>query len=210
MSISRWAALAPLPLTAVVVAAAPASASATSTAKAQALVASAISTTSSAKSVTVIGSGSSSGKSVKIDLTVGPSAAFGTLTYSGQATTLRRVGTAIFAKGTKGFLEQQGMSASQATVEANKWFSIPTSDTSDYQNLDQFLTLSGLLAGLVPSAKGDVVTGSKKTTVRGQAVRRSWAPSRARRAPSTWPHTASPTSCGWCSSRAPRAGAPST
>jgi hypothetical protein len=170
MSISRWAALAALPL-AIVAAAAPASAaSSTSLTKAQALVASAISTTSAVQSVKVSGNGSSSGKTVKINLTVGPNAAFGTLTYSGQTTTLRRVGTAIYAKGTKGFLEQQGMSASQAKVEANKWFSIPSSDTSDYQNLDQFLTVSGLLAGLVPSAKGDKVTGSKLSTLRGQKV----------------------------------------
>jgi hypothetical protein len=171
MSISRWAALAVLPLTTVVAAAAPASAaSSTSLTKAQALVASAISTTSAVKSVKVVGSGSSAGKTVKINLTVGPNAAFGTLIYSGQTTTLRRVGTAIYAKGTQGFLEQQGMSASQAKVEANKWFSIPTSDASDYQNLDQFLTVSGLLAGLVPSAKGDKVTASKLSTLRGQKV----------------------------------------
>jgi hypothetical protein len=176
-SISRWAALAVLPLAtlatldATVLPAGEASAAATSTStKTQALVTAAIAATNAATSVTVNGSGSSSGKSVKIALTVGQKAAFGSLTYSGQTTTLRRLGSAIYAKGTKGFLEQQGLSTSQATVEANKWFRIPTSDATDYHDLDQFLTVTGLLSGLVPSATGATVSGTKKATLHGQAV----------------------------------------
>jgi hypothetical protein len=174
-SLSRWAALTVLPLASIAAAVLPAgeasaaSTSATSS-KAQALVTAAIAATNAAKSVTVSGSGSSSGKSVKIALTVGPSDAFGSLTYSGQTTTLRRLGSDIYAKGTKGFLEQQGLSTSQATVEANKWFRIPTSDATDYHDLDQFLTVTGLLSGLVPSATGAVISGTKKATLNGQAV----------------------------------------
>jgi hypothetical protein len=135
-----------------------------------ALLKSAIANTKGAKSFTVQGGGTSSGETVKVDITAGASDAYGVLTYGKNSTTLRRVGSAIYAEGTKGFLEQQGASASQAAVEANKWFRIPTSETSNYSSLKEFLTVSGLLGGLVPAAAKGPLTSIKSSTLEGQAV----------------------------------------
>jgi hypothetical protein len=151
-------------------AASSASASTSSNSHAQSLITSAIAATKSAKSFTIVGIGMSSGEKVKIDVTVASSDAFGVLTYGGQSTTVRRIGRAIYAKSTKGFLEQQGASASQAAAEANKWFSIPSSETSSYSNLKEFLTVSGLLSGLVPSTSKGTVVSVKKSTFDSQAV----------------------------------------
>ncbi len=168
-SIPRRATLAVLAAGALVAGVA-ASAGASTTSKAQALLNSALAHTRAASSVTVSGSGTSSGESVKINVTAGANAASGVLTYGGQATTLRRVGTKIYAKGTKGFLEQQGASASEAAVEANKWFQIPLSETTNYQSLQQFLVVKQLLDGLIPASVKGTITSVKNSTLNGQAV----------------------------------------
>jgi len=168
-SIPRRAALAVVATSALVVGASTV-AGASTISKAQSLLNSALAHTRAASSVTVSGVGSSSGESVKINVTAGKNAAYGVLTYGGQATTLRRVGTKVYAKGTKGFLEQQGASASQAAVEANKWFQIPSSETTNYQSLQQFLVVKQLLNGLIPSSVKGTITGVKNSTLNGQAV----------------------------------------
>jgi hypothetical protein len=170
-SLPRWAVTALLS-TAVLLASASSVSAATesSSSHTKSLITSAIAATKSAKSFTIVGIGSSSGETVKIDVTVGSSDALGVLTYGGQSTTVRRVGSAIYAKGTKGFLEQQGASASQAAAEANKWFRIPSSETSSYSNLKEFLTVSGLLSGLVPSTSSGSYSSVKKSTFDGQSV----------------------------------------
>jgi hypothetical protein len=168
-SISRRATLAVLATGALAVGAST-TAGASTNSKAQALLNSALAHTRAAKSVTVSGVGSSSGQSVKISVTAGANAAYGVLTYGGQATTLRRVGTKIYAKGTKGFLEQQGASSSQAAVEANKWFQIPSSETTNYQSLQQFLVVKQVLTGLIPSSVKGTISGVKNSTLNGQAV----------------------------------------
>jgi transcription antitermination factor NusG len=170
--ISRWSLL-PLVGAAGILAATagPASATSSTDAKAQKLVASAIVTTMSATSLSIEGTGISSGQQVKIDVTDGIKDAYGTLSYGGLSTSLRRVGTSIFAKGTKGFLEKQGATPTQAAADANKWFQISsTTDASDYDSVDQLLTPSLVLSGLVPSKATGKVTSVKQSSLNGQPV----------------------------------------
>jgi hypothetical protein len=147
-----------------------AGASTSSNAKARTLIQRAIAATNKATSVSFSGLGTSSGKTVKINISAGPDAAYGTLSDGGATLTLRRVGTDIYTKSTESFLVSQGLSASEAKVEANKWFTIPSSDKTDYQNYDQYLTVSGILSGLVPTSTGDTISSAKRTSLGGQPV----------------------------------------
>ncbi|HEY1827067.1 MAG TPA: hypothetical protein VGF87_03555 [Acidimicrobiales bacterium] len=134
----------------------------------EALVASALTATKGAKSFSVHGVSTSTTAKVVIDLTAGPQDAYGVLTYSGQSTQIRRVGTKVYVKSTKGYLLNQGASASQAAVEANKWFQIPSSESSSYKSLMQFLSVSAILSGLAPPSSKGTVTSVKNTTFQGQ------------------------------------------
>jgi hypothetical protein len=157
-------------LTAMAPAASGAPAAAKGPSTADKLAKAALSATEGATSFTFQGNGVSDNQQVSINVTVSAKAAFGILTYSGQSTTLRRVTNTIYAKGTKGFLEQQGVSAANAAVEANQWFKIPSSDASDFKSIDHFLTVSGVLSGLLPTKGTDLVTSAKRSTLQGQAV----------------------------------------
>jgi hypothetical protein len=170
-SLFRRAVPAALWVAGVVIVGAPvASASTSSNAGAVTLAKAALAATEGATSFTFQGNGVSDNQKVEIDVTVSAKAAFGVLTYSGQSTTLRRVKNTIYAKGTKGFLEQQGVSAADAAVEANQWFKVPSTDTSDFASIDHFLTVSGVLSGLLSTKGTDLVTSSTRSTLRGQAV----------------------------------------
>ena len=165
--IPRLAALTLVPASAILLGAS-SGAAAMSTTQAKKLVASAITATKSSTTLTLIGYGKSEGKPVAFNLNVSPKYAYGILSYGDVSTNLRRVGTNIYAKGTKGFLEQEGESASVASQAAGKWFQIKSSDTSDYEGIDQNLTASGILVGLLPSKVTGAITAVKKTTVGGQ------------------------------------------
>jgi hypothetical protein len=147
-----------------------ASAAGSSNARAQALATSAFAATKAATSFVLQGTGISNGQPVKIDVTVSAKHAFGVLTYGGESVSLRRVNNTIYAKGTQGFLMQQGLTAAQASVEANKWITIPSSDTTDFSNIDKFLTTSGVLSGLLPAKSTGQVTSATRSSLHGQAV----------------------------------------
>jgi hypothetical protein len=147
-----------------------ASAASTTTSQAETLLTSSLKLTNAASSVSVNGHGSSQGKSVKIVVSAASDAAFGVLSFGGQSTTLRRVGNVIYQKSTKGFIQQQGVSSSQAAVEANKWFKILSTSTANYNSLNQYLSVSGLLTGLLPTSAKGTISKVKTSSLNGQPV----------------------------------------
>jgi hypothetical protein len=169
-SLFRWATVGSLSAGALLVGATSASAAPkTSNAQATTLLTNALKVTNAAKSLTVSGHGGTKGQTVKINISAGGNDAFGTLSYSGQSTILRRVGSVIFTNSSKGFLEKQGASASEATVEAKKWFKV-LSENSSYASLNQFLSVSSLLSGVIPKDATGKISGVKTSTVDGQPV----------------------------------------
>jgi hypothetical protein len=138
--------------------------------QATALLTSALTAMHAVKSLSVSGQGNSGGTSVKIVVSAGQNQAFGVLTVGGQTTTIRRVGKVIYQKSTKGFLQHQGDSASQAAVMANKWFKNSSTTSQNYVGLNQYLSVPGLLNGLVPPSAKGTISSSKASTLNGQAV----------------------------------------
>jgi hypothetical protein len=135
-----------------------------------ALLTSSLKLTSAVTSLSINGHGTSGGKAVKIVVSAGSSQAFGVLSFGGQSTTIRRVGTVIYQKSSKGFLQQQGAPASQAAVMANKWFKLATTSSATYTGLHQYLSVSGLLTGLVPTSANGTITKESTSTLNGQPV----------------------------------------
>jgi hypothetical protein len=142
----------------------------TAGAQATALLTSALKATNAVKSLSVSGHGTSGGTSVKLAATAGKDDAFGVLTVGGQTTTIRRVGSVIYQKSTKGFLQKQGASASQAAVMANKWFKITTTTSQNYIGLNQYLSVPGLLMGLIPPTAKGTIASEKASTLNGHPV----------------------------------------
>jgi hypothetical protein len=167
--LTRWATLGLLTTGLLVAGAANASAASNNNAQARSQLTSSLKVTNAAKSLTVNGHGASAGKTIKIQISAGANQAFGVLTYSGQATTIRRVGTVIYTNSSKGFLQQQGASASVASVEANKWFKV-ASTNANYTSLNQFLSVSALLKGVVPATSAGTISNVKNSTLNGHPV----------------------------------------
>jgi hypothetical protein len=169
-SLFRWATAGSLSAGLLLVGATSASAAAkANNTQATTLLTSSLKVTNAATSLTVSGHGGTKGQTVKINISAGGSDAFGTLSYSGQGTMLRRVGTVIYTNSSKGFLEKQGASASVATVEAKKWFKV-LSTNSSYASLNQFLSVSSLLSGVIPKSSKGTISSVKTSTISGQPV----------------------------------------
>jgi hypothetical protein len=102
-------------------------------------------------------------EALTMDLDSAHDAAGGFLTINGDRIDVRRVGTQIYVKASKSFLETQaGLNAAQSTLAADKWLKTTTSNT-DFAAFIDFTSIDELLkpTGAVTKGTESVVNGQK-------------------------------------------------